>query len=152
MIYDEEFLAALGALVCVALAIVLIWAIIVVIARWKIFTKAGEQGWKALIPFYNMYTQITICAPVLIFWIYLGGYIASAVFSRFDNSFCAILAGVGSLVVFVMNVFASLKLSKAFGHGVGFAIGLILLNPVFMLILGFGSSEYDPLVDKESWY
>ncbi|NZA37287.1 DUF5684 domain-containing protein [Eubacterium callanderi] len=34
------------------------------------------------------------------------------------------------------------KLSKAFGHGAGYTIGLLLLRPVFILILGFGSAEY----------
>lgn len=34
------------------------------------------------------------------------------------------------------------KLSKAFGHGIGFTLGLIFLSPIFMLILGFGNSQY----------
>lgn len=34
------------------------------------------------------------------------------------------------------------KLSVSFGHGVGFTLGLIFLNPIFTLILAFGSSEY----------
>lgn len=32
--------------------------------------------------------------------------------------------------------------SKSFGHGVGFTIGLIFLSPIFLCILGFGSSRY----------
>ena len=31
---------------------------------------------------------------------------------------------------------------RAFGHGVGFAIGMLFFEPIFMLILGFGSSAY----------
>ena len=27
---------------------------------WKIFEKAGERGWKALIPFYNMYAWLKV--------------------------------------------------------------------------------------------
>ena len=34
------------------------------------------------------------------------------------------------------------KLSKAFGHGVGFTVGLFFLRPIFLLILGFGGSVY----------
>lgn len=34
------------------------------------------------------------------------------------------------------------KLSKAFGHGVGFTIGLVLIPNVMTLIIAFGSSEY----------
>ena len=34
-------------------------------------------------------------------------------------------------------------LAKAFGKGIGFAIGLILLPFIFQLLLGFGSAEYE---------
>ncbi len=33
-------------------------------------------------------------------------------------------------------------LARVYGHGIGFAIGLILLSPLFILILAFGSSRY----------
>ena len=33
--------------------LVIAWYIILVIANWKIFTKAGEAGWKSIIPIYN---------------------------------------------------------------------------------------------------
>ena len=42
---------------------VFIWlliAIVAIIAYWKIFTKAGEAGWKSIIPFYNVYTLLKI--------------------------------------------------------------------------------------------
>lgn len=151
--YDEGILAALGAVICVVGLIAFICWIIQVIAYWKVFTKAGEAGWKSLIPFYNFYVQVKICAPLTIFWIWLGCTLASCVLSFLgSNAFVTILSYAVSLAIFVMTVFANLKLSKAFGHGVGFAVGLILLNPIFLLILGFGSSQYDPTIDKESWY
>ena len=33
-------------------------------------------------------------------------------------------------------------MAKSFGKGVGFAIGLILLSPIFIMILGFGDATY----------
>ena len=35
-----------------------------------------------------------------------------------------------------------IMLAKAFGKGAGFTVGLILLNTIFIMILGFGSSSY----------
>lgn len=35
----------------------LIYYIFYMIVNWKIFSKAGEPGWKSLIPFYNVYTE-----------------------------------------------------------------------------------------------
>ena len=36
-------------------------------------------------------------------------------------------------------------ISKSFGHGTGFTVGLVLLPFIFQLVLGFGSSEYRPV-------
>ena len=35
-------------------------AILGIIAMWKIFVKAGEPGWAAIVPFYNIYTLFKI--------------------------------------------------------------------------------------------
>lgn len=46
-------LASIGTIVILAVG----WYVLLAIAYWKIFEKAGEPGWKALIPFYNTYSQ-----------------------------------------------------------------------------------------------
>lgn len=46
--------ATLGAMLGTYSAIVIAFYVLLVIAQWKIFTKAGEAGWKSLIPVYNM--------------------------------------------------------------------------------------------------
>ena len=51
-----------------------------------------------------------------------------------------IVTGVISCVI---EIIYCVRTSNAFGHGVGFTLGLIFLNPLFLLILGFGSSKYD---------
>lgn len=45
---------------------------------------------------------------------------------------------VGAVLLFMFNQ----RLAAAFGKSKGFGVGLWLLNPIFMLILGFGSSAY----------
>ena len=39
------------------LAIMVIILVFTIIANWKIFTKAGEAGWKSLIPIYSSVIQ-----------------------------------------------------------------------------------------------
>ena len=107
-----------------------IFYILQVIAYWKIFTKAGEEGWKSIIPIYNGYV-----------WVALGLAVGGGIL----NSFGGIVGVIGSLALLgtaLMNVVALYKLACAYGHGIGFTIGLFFLNPLFMLILGFGDSEY----------
>ena len=45
-------------------------------------------------------------------------------------------------VGFVIFIIVMVDLAKSFGKGTGFAVGLILLNFIFLLILGFGSARY----------
>lgn len=101
-----------------------------IIAMWKIFTKAGKPGWAAIIPVYNMVVlyQIVGLNPLLLL-ILIGSIIP------FVN-FLVVIA------FFVLNIISSIKLSKVFGKGTGFAVGLIFLPFIFQLILAFDKSEY----------
>lgn len=98
----------------------LVFAIAVVAALWMVFTKAGKPGWYAIIPILNTITIIQIAGKP---WWWVIGLIIP-------------------IVNIVVLVIVMLELAKAFGKGIGFAIGLILLAPIFLMILGFGSSQY----------
>ena len=93
---------------------------IMVVAMWKVFEKAGEEGWKAVIPFYNIYTSFKL------FW---G-----------NGWFCLLLIipVVGIIVAFI-NYY---KMAKSFGHGFGYTLGLIVFPYIFAPILGFNKDEY----------
>ncbi|MBR3594711.1 signal peptidase I [Candidatus Saccharibacteria bacterium] len=97
--------------------------VLVIVAEWKIFTKAGKEGWKSLIPVYNAYTMLQILnmEPML--------------------CFLSLLPGAN----FMLGIVMSVKLAKSFGKGTGFAIGIILLEPIFEMILAFGDAKYKQL-------
>ena len=98
----------------------IIVGVLLLIAAWKILTKAGEPGWKAIVPFYNMYMLVKIA----------------------DGKGIKFLLFLIPIVGFVYDIIFSIRLAKAFGKGTGFGIGLFFLPNVFSLILGFGSAEY----------
>ena len=123
----------------------LVWWILQIIANWNIFTKAGEAGWKSLIPIYGDHVSYKIAWQTSYFWLsFILGIVASYVSSANLNEsmFLTVIATLLRIVIAVINIIYCVKLSKAFGHGIGFAIGLILLQPIFLLILGFGSDQY----------
>ena len=131
--------------VYVVLAIV--WWILQIIANWKIFQKAGEAGWKSIIPIYSGYVSYRIAWSTGIFWLQLiVGFAANFVdnITTAENAGMAMLLLLAALrvVLAVICILYCMKLAKAFGKGGGFAIGLIFLQPIFMLILGFGSAQY----------
>ena len=107
--------------------VMLVVFVITIIAEWRIFTKAGEAGWKSLIPIYNAVVLFKI-AGLSPLWVL--GYLA------------AVIPVVGAFVALGITIYLMLNLAKAFGKSTGFAVGLILLNTIFILILGFGSAEY----------
>ena len=148
-----------GGMFVVSMVFAFVYYILLVIAGWKVFKKAGEKGWKSLIPIYNTYIFYKIVGMKKWFYIMLIAALAVSVITSlmgFDSNnpqvyenltgtnliaFLMLMA-VTILAIFVSVVYA-MRTSKAFGHGVGFAIGLILLQSIFLLILGFGSSKYN---------
>lgn len=129
-----------------------IW-LIHIIALWRIFTKAGYAGWKSLIPFYSLYllfriagkpSSFTVVFILAIVNTFLN--IISMYFKNDDSRFIllaiwgiAIILGIVTAIIYIDYSFS---LSKAFGHGIAFALGLIFLEPLFILILGLSSSQY----------
>ena len=115
--------------------------ILLIIGWWKIFTKAGEAGWKSLIPFYNIYTIFKICWDTKYFWVSLVISVLGGVLSAIP-AVGGFLSAICSIALIVLYVIENNKLAKAFGHGGGYTVGLIFLPNIFVLILGFGSSTY----------
>lgn len=121
----------------------LIW-ILSVAAMWMIFVKAGESGWKSLIPIYNLYILYKVCWNTNVFWAVLVLEILSNALGKNEKGsfFVSILALIIWVVLLIIRIFYCLKLSRAFGFRGGFAVGLYFLNTIFIMILGFGNSRY----------
>jgi len=103
--------------------IVLYFAFIAAICAlmfWKIFTKAGEAGWKSMIPIYNAIILLKIVGRPS--WWFILYFIP--------------------VVNLIIAILVAIDLAKSFGKSTGFAIGLIFLAPIFYLILGFGDATY----------
>ena len=122
--------------------LMLLWYILILAAGWKMFEKAGEPGWKSFIPFYNEYTVYKFSWNTMLFWVNLICVVLSRWLGGSDMGILTLIAGVMSLVSVVLYIGISYKLAQSFGQGVGFTIGLMILRPVFILILGFGSAVY----------
>lgn len=120
--------------------------ILCVIAWWKIFNKAGQAGWKAIIPFLNLYVLYKITWNLKMFWIMLAtgviGVILAGMGTAMLMPIAAIIGSILTIVSFIFSIVMNFKLAAAFGHGIGFGIGLMFLGPIFLMILGFGSDQY----------
>jgi hypothetical protein len=101
----------------VAYAVVIVFEIA---ALWKVFVKAGDKGWKAIIPIWNVLIMLKIVGRHW-WWIIL------------------FLIPIVDIIVFVIVYY---ELAKSFAKGGGFAVGTVLLPFIFVPILGFGASSY----------
>ena len=95
--------------------------ILMIVAMWKIYVKAGKPGWASIIPIYNIIIFLEIIGKPW-WWLLIMFFvpIANLIF-----------------MIWAINL-----LSKSFGKGVGFTLGLLLLGPIFILILAFGGAKY----------
>lgn len=122
--------------------------VIQIIAYWRIFTKAGRQGWKSLVPVLSQYTAFKLVWTPFMFFAVLITVIADVFLITLASLFAELtfllmwLIMLASAAVIIMYVVYTHKLSRAFRHGAAFTIGLLLLQPIFILVLAFGRSEY----------
>ncbi len=148
-----------GGMMTICLISIVLW-ILMIIARWKIFTKAGEAGWKSIIPIYSDYVQWRIAwRKTGLFWAMLalvivgsipmgmsGSYVVSAngtiIATGGGNSVLSIIGSVAILAAGVLALMSTYKLMCAFGHGAGWLILFIFFPHIMLLVLGFGSSRY----------
>src|SRR5436309_9526122 len=98
----------------------LLIALLIIVAMWKVFTKAGQPGWASIIPIYNLYIWCKIVGRPG-WWILL-------MLIPFVN--------------IIVGIILCIDMAKSFGKGAGFGIGLALLGVIFIPILGFGSAQY----------
>lgn len=90
------------------------------VAMWKIYTKAGQPGWAAIVPIYNIIILLKI---VKMDWWHI----------------LIMLIPCASMVY---GCILSYKLATAFGKDTGFAVLTIFFSPIMLPIIAFGSAEY----------
>jgi hypothetical protein len=100
--------------------IYLVLIVVIIAGYWMVFTKAGEAGWKSIIPIWNLLVLLKIIG----------------------REWWWILLFLIPIVNLVIAIIVALDLAKSFGKGTGFGIGLVFLGPIFACILGFGSATY----------
>lgn len=98
------------------------WYILVVIAMWKVFTKAGYAGILAIIPIVN-----------IIFLVKIAGY----------SGWLSLLYII-PIVNIIFNIMVCLRVGKKFGKSTVFSVFLIwIFSTIGFFIIGFGQARYD---------
>ena len=106
----------------------LVLYILIVIAHWKIFTKAGQRGWASIIPILNLFVLVKLVkrpmwwAVVITIGLIVGGAPSDAA------AVIQVVTGLIAILAAILLIITFFDLAKAFGHGVGFGLGLVFLK------------------------
>jgi hypothetical protein len=145
--------------------------ILMIVALWMIYDKAGEHGWASLIPYYKSYVLYKISGKKNLFWGYLVFSILcviscvvfvwmffAMIFMVLDRThtfysedgfavysmvmlISLLVLSVSVIAMFVFRILQCIGLAKAFGVSGGYAVGLIFLPHIFYCILAFSSNK-----------
>lgn len=94
--------------------------ILYLISLWHLFVKLGEKGIYSIIPLYNIYI---LSKKLLGNGIFFIGFLIP-------------------IINVILMIYLNYKLGKMFNKNIIFIIGLIILNPIFLIILSFDNSDY----------
>ncbi|MBQ6387333.1 MAG: hypothetical protein IJH96_01775 [Ruminococcus sp.] len=118
----------------------------IAISEWKILEKAGEKGWKALIPFYNIFMSHHIVGMnhawfilEMIIWTFETFVAAFLDFPLWFETAFLIFTTVFTLVSAAVH---ANKMCNCFGKGLAFKLGMFFIPYVFPMMLAFGPAEY----------
>ncbi len=98
----------------------LLFSAISLISMWRIYKKAGQPGWAAIIPFYNIIVWLKIISKPA-WWLIL-----------FFIPFVNIV-----ILIWMINL-----LAKKFERKIGFTFGLLFLGVFFYPLLAFKDYKY----------
>ncbi len=149
--YLNTFKEVAGTGIGIIILFILIYIAVMLAASWKIFEKAGRPGWHAVVPVLNIFEEYEFSWTGMYGALFLaatGIYsLSSSILYNIDPasqaaSIAGIIDSVALIVMYALNITQNIKLSKAFGHGVLFGIGLLIFTPIFRLILAFRKSVY----------
>lgn len=103
-LYSNQILNCMDVLIYLAVVIFFVYC------EWKIYEKAGKPGWAAIIPIYNVIVMLEIVGKP-VWWIIL-----------------LLIPGVNIVILIILLH----GLSKSFGQGTGFTLGLLFLGFIFI--------------------
>lgn len=110
-------------------------AVLLIVSCWLIFRKAGQPGWAAIIPFYNVFVFVRVAQKG---WGWALALILSPI--------VLVIPILGWIAVPIFWLVALIILdhgiSTSFGKGGGFTVGLVLLSFIFFPILAFGDATW----------
>ena len=133
-------LIGLGAFLILFAIIMIVVAVVIVIGNYKFYQKAGVEGWKAIVPFYNSWVLVEIAG---LEWYWFLALIAPTAFSILANiiPFFGLLSWLGYVIMIIGNVSLFTNLSKKMNKDTGWVVCGVLFGSIVTAIEGFSKKS-----------
>ena len=133
----SQYTGAAIAIIIVLAIIAIAIAIFLIVAKCKLFSKAGEKWWSAIIPVWSNWVETRISGLKWWWFAIVCGIGTLAILSPEKSSY---FAGWGAVLVsFNYNY----NIAKKFGKSNGFAFLCTILPIIGIPILAFGPAKYN---------
>ena len=107
------------------------------VGLYKLYTKIGEEGWVAFVPFYGEIKMFKKVYNVKAFWIYTICDIVCLILQGFEGAGALIISLVLCVVIIYYQVKYAKNYAAAFGKGKGFAVLTFLFPAAIYLYSGY---------------
>lgn len=126
----EGLLAGAIVLVIFVFLILIAWLVFYLIGMYKFYEKAGQAGWKAIIPYYNSYVLMVDMGGLKWYWfaIAIGGSLLSGI------PYVGIILSLASTLAYINSYY---NLSKKLNKSTGWFILTIFFSGFTLPILGY---------------
>ena len=116
------------------LLLILAFAIVGIIANWKMYKKAGKKGWECIVPFYG-YWVLTEIAELEWWWFLLA--VSDSIVTILGLDDLSMITSLVSLFA-IFNIYYNI--AKKFGKENGMAVVAGIFSGIFVLIFGFSKN------------
>ena len=117
--------------IIILIAILLLYTI----GLWKVFQKAGRNGWEAIVPFYNTWVLVEISG--LAWWYALIIIFSNIIGSTESRDSIGIVLSICSIIA---KFFTFYNISKKLHKDTGFAILMTIFPFIMIPLVGFSNN------------
>ena len=128
-------LSNLFAGMAVIFVVLIAYFIASLIANYMLLGKIGRKKWPGLIPYVNDYFLFDSFWNNKVFAAWIVMYILTVLCVKSNNHTLVIIGMILSICNFILSIMLYSRISKAFGKGALYTLGLVIVYPVFAIIL-----------------
>lgn len=139
---SKVFAAFLGLVVMFlffVIAIAVIFIVFTIVGNYKLFQKAGYNGWEAIVPFYNLWILVKIAGLKEYWFIGLVATYLANIIGRGGEFFT-----IAAIVAMFARAGVSYNLSKKFNKSETWFILSLFFSGITLPLLGYSNTDkYD---------